>query len=506
MNSLPEMTWVLKDAVKSPDILEALSSEFDPEIIPGKTSVLQFFDDFDAHLWQENYYLCQVDKQKFQLISQAGEILEGSAKGDARFWWDFSESKVKDELQKIVGLRAILPIAAISLLESRYSLRNRDQKIVVKCRFTQAVVNDKIGQYFTLQALRGYTNYFAKAVQLLDPFIQADINDFGLRYLLLSQNIEALKAKKSAHPSLSAKMPTEQAVRAMAIAILEEARVHVDGVIADTDTEFLHQFRVNIRKLRSLISLLKKSLPAQTIDTLLPRLSAIASKTNRLRDLDVFLLAQDSYRAMLPPSFASGLNELYRLVEQQRAQERLKVSGYFPSDEYKDEVAACVAALSLNSVAPTPMALKPVLKVVKNLLLKRYHKMLLMSEAINSQSADTAIHELRIEFKKLRYMIEFFVELLHRKRTARLVGEIKKIQTVLGDFNDYCIQIDFLISYVDDSRIEMSKALSGLIAILHHRKTETRLKVSGELGKFFTEHMSIEFDLLFDAKATGVQE
>ncbi len=132
--------------------------------------------------------------------------------------------------------------------------------------------------------------------------------------------------------------------------------------------------------------------------------------------------------------------------------------------------------------------------------------MLAMSAAINSQSADEKIHELRIEFKKLRYLIEFFVDLLPKKRTSKIVIEIKKIQTVLGDYNDYCIQIEFLNSYIDDTRIEMSKALSGLIAILYRKKTEERPKVEGALADFFTENMTIEFDLVFEAAETGDSE
>ncbi|WP_181023786.1 CHAD domain-containing protein [Nitrosomonas ureae] len=324
-----------------------------------------------------------------------------------------------------------------------------------------------------------------------------------MRFLLMGQAIHALEPKQYSLPPLTEDMQTEPAVRAMAVAMLDQARLHVGGVIADTDTEFLHQFRVNIRKLRSLISLLKKALPATMIDALRPRLSSIASKTNKLRDLDVFLLAQDNYRAMLPENFGSGLTELYSLIKKQRKQEKNKVAGYLSSDNYRADLAICTAELSQHSAYQTPMASTPVLQVVKKLLLKRYHKMLAMSAAIDSQSADEKIHELRIEFKKLRYLIEFFADLLPKRRTGKIAGKIKKIQTILGNYNDYCIQIEFLSSYVDDTRIEMSKALSGLVAILHQKKLEERPKVENALADFFTENMTIEFDLVFEAAKTG---
>jgi CHAD domain-containing protein len=152
------------------------------------------------------------------------------------------------------------------------------------------------------------------------------------------------------------------------------------------------------------------------------------------------------------------------------------------------------------------LALKPILQVVKKLLLKRYHKMLVMSAAIDNQLADEKIHKLRIEFKKLRYLIEFFVNFLPKKRTGKIVNKIKRIQTILGGYNDYCIQIEFLNSYMDDSRVGMSKALSGLIAILYQKKVEEYPKIAAELTDFFAENMAIEFDLVFEAAKTGDSE
>ncbi len=504
MNHLRANTWTLIEAIKHTDILSAISSEFDTEVSPTTRSVLQFYDDFDTHLWKANYLLCQVNKQKFQLIDHSGNIDAAKSSSDVRFWWEFPEGQVKDKLQKLVGLRAVLPIASLKLIETDFSLRNSDQKIVAKGRLTQSTDGDKITRsYITLQALRGYTKFCTRAIQLIEPFIQEKVNDFGLRFLLMAQHTQALEPSQDILPPLSKDMRTESAVRAIASVMLNQAKLHVGGIIADTDIEFLHQFRVSIRKLRSLISLLKKALPATLIDGVRLQLSSIAGKTNKLRDLDVLLLAQDSYRAMLPGNFGNGLDELYGLIKKQRKQERNKVARYLSSKKYKTAVLTCAAAVSSNPVFETPLASQSVMHVVKKLLLKRYHKMLAMNIGIDSQSPDEKIHELRIEFKKLRYLIEFFADLLPKRRTGKIVAEIKKIQTILGNYNDYCIQIAFLNHFVDDARVEMSNALSGLIAILYQKKMEERPKIECALADFFTENMTIEFDLVFEVSKTG---
>lgn len=503
MNSLPVTTWELNASIKNTELLAAISTEFNPEADPTTSSVLQFYDDFDAHLWEAGYLLYQMDRQKFQLIDHSGFIDEVNAASDVKFWWEFSESLVKDKLKNLIGLRALLPIASLNMRETNVSLRNSDQKIVVKGRLTQSIVGGKINSYFTLQPLRGYARYYTRAVRLLKPCVKNIVNDFGLRFLLIGQGIQALEPKQLNLPHLTEDMHTELAVRSMSVAMLDQAKVHVSGVIADTDTEFLHQFRVNVRKLRSLITLLKKALPLTTIETVRPRLSSMASRTNKLRDLDVFILAQEDYRAMLPENFENGLNDLFGLIKKQRRQEKNKLAKYLASDKYKTDVTICKAEFSQNPAYQAPMASVSLLQVVKKLLLKRYHKMLVMSTDIDSQSPDSKIHELRIEFKKLRYLMEFFADLLPKRRTAKLVSKIKKIQTVLGDYNDYCIQIEFLNNYVDDTRIEMSKALSGLQAILHQKKFEERPRVESAITNFFTENMTIEFDLVFETAKPG---
>ena len=86
MNLLPENTWELNEVAKNADILSEISSEFDIEANPCTTSNLQFYDDFDSHLWMANYLLCQVDRQQFQLIDPSGCIDEASASIDAINW------------------------------------------------------------------------------------------------------------------------------------------------------------------------------------------------------------------------------------------------------------------------------------------------------------------------------------------------------------------------------------------------------------------------------------
>lgn len=293
---------------------------------------------------------------------------------------------------------------------------------------------------------------------------------------------------------MNADMPAEESVRRTGLEILGVIDSYVDGTVNDVDIEFLHQYRVNFRKLRSLISLLRKTLPQKTVVLLKSRLSLVFRRTDRLRNLDVFLLNENKYRKMLPDSFNKGLSELYVLIRKQRKEEQRKVARYFLSKSYANGITACVNQLAFHPVYEKNSAARPTLQVIKKLLRKRYQKIMEIAAAINDLSADEDIHELRIELKKFRYLMELFPGFFPKKRLSGLIGKVKKVQTVLGNFNDYSTQISFLEEYIDDSRLEMSKSLGGLIAVLHQKKTAERKKVGAVLESFFTKKMSAEID------------
>jgi CHAD domain-containing protein len=56
---------------------------------------------------------------------------------------------------------------------------------------------------------------------------------------------------------------------------------------------------------------------------------------------------------------------------------------------------------------------------------------------------------LRIEFKKLRYSLEFFREVLG-EGSKELINEIKNLQDHLGDLNDADVACNILRQFLDD--------------------------------------------------------
>ncbi len=90
------------------------------------------------------------------------------------------------------------------------------------------------------------------------------------------------------------------------------------------------------------------------------------------------------------------------------------------------------------------------------------------------------LHVLRIECKKLRYLMEFFASLFPRKKINALIGQLKNLQDNLGDFNDLCVQQEYLLNVVTElpaSQHQVKKtlvAIGSLIETLEHEKKSVK--------------------------------
>jgi CHAD domain-containing protein len=89
------------------------------------------------------------------------------------------------------------------------------------------------------------------------------------------------------------------------------------------------------------------------------------------------------------------------------------------------------------------------IKIIK----KRNKKILDFGQKILLTGSDDFLHQLRIESKKLRYLLEFFQSLFSPEKIQILIRNLKLLQDNLGEFNDLFIQQERLI----DSAREITK-------------------------------------------------
>ena len=92
----------------------------------------------------------------------------------------------------------------------------------------------------------------------------------------------------------------------------------------------------------------------------------------------------------------------------------------------------------------------PIGEVGSERIWKVYRRVIKNGLAIHDETPATALHELRIECKKLRYLMEFFRSLYDDGKIDRLIKALKQLQDNLGDFNDYEVQQGSLTGFAEE--------------------------------------------------------
>ncbi len=208
------------------------------------------------------------------------------------------------------------------------------------------------------------------------------------------------------------------------------------------DIEGVHQLRVTIRRLRSALSLFRSAIPREISQPWSEEMRWIGGEFGLARDLDVFIdegLDQASARLPLP-----GADELCDIARERRArayQEQVQpmlaserycrfkegFHDWFSHRRWESQKASRKSReLQSNKLVPFARAL----------LDKQERQVLLTGSHVNRNDAP-AMHQLRIECKKLRYAAEFFRPLF--LGMDDFIAHMKGLQDLLGLMNDVAV-------------------------------------------------------------------
>jgi CHAD domain-containing protein len=263
--------------------------------------------------------------------------------------------------------------------------------------------------------------------------IHFNLTDSTLNKLSIEPSTYEPKVDITFHDKLS---PAE-AIHQILTFLWKVQRRYEAGLVAYRDTEYLHQYRVALRKARSLISLSKDLLCKKDLSLLRRHLRWIGQATGPLRDLDVICLHFPVYTELVPKNQVTSLTpfKTYLLHERQKHHGLLvKLLGEEPYEYFvksydsflrKPRKLKAKAPLSLGSFVPSATN-----HAVQNILRE--------GRAINDSSPDTDLHTLRKLCKRCRYLFEFF-QSLHPHSAESMVSKLKKLQELLGDFQDLSI-------------------------------------------------------------------
>lgn len=269
-------------------------------------------------------------------------------------------------------------------------------------------------------------------------------------------------------------------------------RAQEAGILADRDAEFLHDYRIGLRKIRLVLCLFKEVYGADQTSALKAGFAALMEPTGPLRDLDVQLQERRPLQDLLPKALHSGLDLIFARFAEERRQEQAAFARHLASPAYHRQIADLASRFDRRGgLAPGPNADRLAQTFARRLIWKRYCKVRGMAGQIDLESRDTALHLLRIHCKKLRYLMEFFRACLPAKDFEPLLKALKNLQDGLGAQNDHAVQRARLRAFLqgqagatDSASRAAAQSATALSEVLHRKQLEERPAVLKSFARF----------------------
>jgi CHAD domain-containing protein len=475
-----------------------------------ETTTFEVMDSFDWRLFNKGWLMFK-SHQRYETIDihtgqRVGTIVVETQK-PPRFSWEFPESDFTAALTEVLEMRALITLLEITKRSVRYDLRNRDEKIVARLVLETVGVDggaETVNQG-RLVPVRGYTNDAKRVVDCLEqlglqPAIQSPVLD-----LLVRQGLSPGNYSSKINISLTPETPAAEAVRCIMVNLISVMQMNIPGIRQDIDTEFLHDFRVSVRRARSLLSQIKGVLDTETTANLQQRLKAMGAITGNVRDLDVYLLEKTEYIDRVPDFLKPGIIQLFRTLQRKRRYAKDRMVKAMDGIEFETTLSDLDAIVQSDPLAgfDAPEGARPIGQLAQAVIYKRYRRVIKKGSRISDTTPDERLHELRIDCKKLRYLLEFFTSLFPEDQMKILVKQLKQLQENLGYFNDLSVQQEFLTNYLQTitpqtaQAVMLAAATGGLITRLHLAHQLVRSQFLSVFKKFNAPENQQRFETLF---------
>lgn len=226
---------------------------------------------------------------------------------------------------------------------------------------------------------------------------------------------------------------------------------HEAGTRLGEDIEELHDMRVATRRMRAAFEIFAQGFKPKALARHLKGLRQAGRTLGRARDLDVFVEKAERYQAGLPQGQQQGLAPLLAAWEEQRVAARQSLANYLDGPDYqafKKDFFHFVTKAGAGAQKPGGGGLAPSLvrEIAPVLIYTRLAAVRAYADLLPSASLEQ-FHALRIEFKKLRYTLEFFREVLGEE-SKPVINDLKGLQDHLGDLNDAQVATQILSDFL----------------------------------------------------------
>lgn len=402
---------------------------------------------------------------------------------------------MREQLHLLVGVRAINEIARVVLTSSTVAVLDELEKTVVRLQVeSPAGMRGRV----IVRPLRGYQRECKRVTEaLLDSSALALAGRPLVDEAVLMRSGNPGGIRSEVDVELYSQDPAAVAVSRILIRLADVGEGNLPGVLANTDTEFLHDYRVALRRTRAVVREMPGVFPESRYRWLREELKWLQTATGEVRDLDVYLRDFEELRELAPKALQADLEPLLRVLEDRHGQARATMLADLGSDRARallSQWRELLEALATMPVEDRPDARTPIGELASQRIRKVHRRMVKMGKAIEPSSPPTDYHELRKKGKELRYLLELFGRQLHDPDVVKpMIKALKGLQDVLGHHQDREVQIETLRALADDvvqqpGGARALMAMGALIERLEHDAEQAR----GEFHERFEAFSSKE--------------
>ncbi|MBC7594803.1 MAG: CHAD domain-containing protein [Kineosporiaceae bacterium] len=392
---------------------------------------------------------------------------------------------LREAIAGVSGIRALMVISDERRSMRVLDLNNEEGKTVARVEFDEpapaAIAAGDTPAQLTIRSLRGYDQEARRATQLLTGLgLQAVETDEG-------------REPGSIQPiiGMDRGAPGSELITKALNAYLVAMRENLPGLLDNVDTEFLHDFRVAVRRTRAALKLGRPCLPGEMRTRWEPAFKWLGDLTTPVRDLDVYELDLPAMAGWLVAAKPTDLEPFEAHLRSRRVAKRRTLVRGLRSDKFTrlvgewDEELAQMGSLPQDVGPEHPSAGQTADRGIS----RAYRRVLGGGGAISNDSPAEDLHTLRKNCKELRYALEVCAPVIAKSPRKRVVADLKGLQDVLGRFQDSEVQRQALHGFAEEMMADGTPAaavlaMGELIGHLEAEQGRARREFDGAFAHF----------------------
>jgi len=432
--------------------------------------------------------------------------------GTPRVAADLPPGPLRARLGPVLDIRALVPVYAVGAMRANAGRRNHQGKSVVTVAMYTQLTSGPAAMALPLvvevSPLEGFPAAAEQAVKLLRSLGMSQREGDAIDVLAAHDGANLGGFAGSPTVALEPSEPAAAGFQRVLSNLADTIDANWQGTVDDTDSEFLHDLRVAVRRTRSVLSHAKGVLPRDGRDHFRAEFGWLGTVTTPLRDLDVYLIEWPGYIAPLGAA-AADLSPVVELIAGRRLAAHAALADILRSARYRAVMtgwrAWIEAPVALGGGAKN--ADRPVGDVVAARLAEAQNRLLTKGRAIEATSPAESLHELRKDAKKLRYLLECFGGVLPTGPRKTFVSRLKALQDNLGEHQDtevHTAQLRVLSEELHGApgvTADTFLAMGRLTELFDQRRKEARTVFTERFAAYDTDQTARALNKLLSAAA-----